>query len=254
MVRVFSALPARPLHGRPPTSVAGVLFGLFGLLTVGAIVGYFAVFLPAGLVSDWQVRSTARMLRDGAVTNSDCSGRDLIEICNLTVSAPVGTGTVHRRVHYLFISPQAAPFVVQAVADPSRPGTLTTDLALDWFWNRVASFLAGLFLFTFLLVAASWGVWRSHRRTQAWRTEDSVAVKLQLVSRQRVRNGEIWTVRSEDGHQERWPAPRRAAPFVLGAADEILGLQRTVGKKIMPLDDKLRWVDLSPPERASILG
>lgn len=254
MARVFSALPARALHGRPPGSRATAAWSLLGVLMFGAMLALMVVFLPPGLVTDWQVRGTALTLGDGTVRDNDCSVSDLIAICSMTVVAPVGTGVVQRRVHYAFISGQDDPVTVHAVADPARPGWLTTDLGLDVFWNRVASLIGATVIIGCLVFGGSWAAFRSHRRSNAWRTADSLAVPLRLVSRQRLRNGELWIVRNEDGQTARWTVPRRSAPFALGSAGEILGLQRTDGSEIMPLDDKLRWVDLSQAERAAVLG
>ncbi len=254
MARVFSALPARALHARPPGSRATAAWGLLGLVMFGVSLGFVLVFFPPDMVTDWQVRGTALTLRDGTIRDSDCSGSDLLEICNMTVSAPVGTAVVQRRVHYAFMSSQDTPFTIQVVADPAHPDWLTTDLGLDVFWDRLASLVVATVVLAVLVVGGGWAALRSYRRARVWQRADSLAVALRLVSRQRVRNGEIWTVRSDEGQTARWTVPRRCTPFTLGSTGEILGLQRTDGSEIMPLDEKLRWVDLSPAERATALG
>ncbi len=252
---MFSTLPARALRGRPPGLRANAVVGLFGLLVIAGLLGLMLILLPGDLVTDWRVRGTALELRDGSVSDSDCTGHDLIEICTLTVAAPVGTATVRRRLHYAFLSGQDdVTYTVRVVADPAHPQWLTTDLGLEAFWNRVASLAAGTVVFAGLLAGGAVGVWRSHRRWRAWRSADAVPVTLRLVARQRQRNGEFWTVRSEDGQTARWAVPRRSAPFVLDGADEVLGLQQTGSSAIMPLDARLRWVDLSRAERAASLA
>ncbi len=251
---MFSALPARVLHGRPPGARAAAAWSVVGLLMVGGILGFLLVFVPPGLVTDWQVRGTALALRDGTVTDSDCSSRDLVNVCDMTLAAPVGTGSVQRRVHYVFIASLDDSLTVQVVADPAHPGWLTTDLGLDQFWDRVASLVGITAVFAGLLLGGGWGALRSYRRAHRWRTADSVPVTLRLMTQQRVRNGAVWTVRSEDGRTVRWTVPRGSAPFSLGSTSEILGLQRVDGSDIMPLDAKLRWVDLTAAERATALG
>ncbi len=254
MARAFSALPARALRGRPPGSGLASAWAILGLLMFGGILSLMLVYLPPGLLTDWQVRGTALALRDGVVSDSDCSGHDAIEICGMTVTAPVGSGMVRRTVHYMFLSAAEGPIDVQVVADPARPDWLTTDLGLDMFWNRLASLVAGTLAVGVMLAAGAWAAMRSHRRHRIWRQADALPVTLRLVARQRVRSAEIWTVRSEDGETARWPVPRKSAPFTLGSAGEILGLQQAGSSAIMPLDDKLRWVDLTAAERAVVLG
>ena len=254
MARVFSALPARALRARPPGARATTAWSLVGLVMFGTMLGFLLVFVPPDLVTDWQVRGTALALRDGTVPDSDCSDRDLIEICDMTVAAPVGAAVMQRRVHYVFLSSQDGPITVQVVADPAHPGWLTTDFGLDVFWDRVASLVGATALLGGFVGGGGWAALRSYRRAQTWRRFDSVPVPLRLVARQQLYKGEIWTVRSEDGQTARWPVPRRSAPFALGSASEILGLQQVASSAIMPLDDKLRWVDLSSAERAAALG
>ena len=254
MARVFSAFPARSLHARPPGANARFGWAMLGLVMFGGMLGFMLVFVPPSLLTDWQVRGTALALRDGTVSDSDCSGHDFIEICTMTVAAPVGTQTIQRRVHYVFLSADDDPLTVQVVADPAHPGWLTTSLGLDVFWNRLVSLVGSTVVVGGLLLGGGWAALRSYRRARAWQRAESLPVTLRLLTRQRIRNGEIWTVRGEDGQTARWPVPRGSAPFTLASGGEILGLQRTDGSDVMPLDDKLRWVALSTAERAAILG
>ena len=254
MARVFSALPARALHGRPPDGTGAVTGGVLLALIFGPMLGFLLAYVPPFLVTDWQVRGTALTLQDGTVPTSDCSTSDVLAMCDMTVAAPVGAGEVTRHVYYMFLSGQDDPVTVHVVADPAHPDRLTTDLGLDVFWNRVASLCAATLLLCGFIAVGAWGAWRSYRRRQAWRKADSIPVSLRLVTRQRVRGGQIWTVRSEDGQIARYTVSRRAEPFTLGSASEILGLQRMDGTAIMPLDATLRWVDLTPAERQSVFG
>ena len=132
----------------------------------GTMLGFLVVFGPPHLVTDWQVRGTALALRDGTVPASDCSDRDLIEICDMTVAAPVGAAVMQRRVHYVFLSSQDGPITVQVVADPAHPGWLTTDFGLDVFWDRVASLVGATALLGGFVGGGGWAALRSYRRAQ----------------------------------------------------------------------------------------
>jgi hypothetical protein len=254
VARVFSALPVRALHARPPRARTNAAWSLGLLLMFGGMLGLLLVSIPPGLVRDWQVRNAALALRDGTVQDSDCSGSDLIEICSMAVAAPVGTAMVQRRVHYAFVSAQDTPSTVQVVADPAHPGWLTTDLGLDVFWNRVASLAVATVVLGGLVFGGGWVALRNYRRTKTWQSAESLPVALRLVARQRLRRLEVWTVRSEEGQTARWVVPHGSAPFTLGSADDVLGLQRIADGEVMPLDDKLRWIDLSTAEREAVLG
>lgn len=254
MPDIFAALPTRPLHARPPSSKVSALWSFLGLLLFVAMLGYMLFWVAPDIATDWQIRENAVLVRNADVSDGKCDGRLFIEICDATLSAPVGTGTVVRRVHYVFGSFESGDFTVSVVADPAHPQWLTTDQALDTLWNRVLSFAAASALVLVLVVAGIRGGLRTRRNHRAWMSAPAVAVPLQLTSLQRVRGGSIWTVKSDTGMVQRWTMPRKAAPYVLGPANRILGLATRGGAAVMPLDAKLQWVDLSPAERSKVLG
>lgn len=258
MPDVFAALPTRPLHARLPSSKLNVLLNAFwslvGLLVFLAMLGYMLFRVAPDIATDWQIRQNAALVRNADVSDGKCDGRLFLGVCDVTLSAPVGTGTVVRRVHYVFGSFELGDFTVSVVADPAHPEWLTTDQALDTFWNRVLSFAAASALMLVVVVASIRGTLRTRRNRRAWTSAPAVPVPLQLMSLQRVRGGSIWTVQSETGLTQRWTVPGRAAPFVLGPANRILGLATRGGAAIMPLDAGLRWADLSSAERSTALA
>ncbi len=254
MPDILAALPTRALYARPPMSKTNAIWGLLGLLLFVAMLGYMLFWVAPDLATDWQIRGNAALVRNADVSDGKCDGRLFVEVCDVTLSAPVGSGTVVRRVHYVFGSFESGDFTVNVVADPAHPEWLSTDQALDTFWNRVLSFAAASAVMLVLVVAGIRGSLRTRRNRRAWMSAPAVAVPLQLASRQRVRGGSVWTVKSENGLTQRWTIPGRAVPFVLGPANRILGLATNGGAAIMPLDAKLRWVDLSRAERATVLA
>lgn len=254
MPDVFAALPTRPLHARPPTSMLGIVWSVLGLLLFVAMLAYMLFWVAPDIATDWQVRQNAAVVRDADVSDGKCDGRLFVEICDVTLSAPVGKETVVRRVHYVFGSFHSGDFNVNVVADPAHPEWLTTDQALDTFWNRALTFIAGSVVIAPLVIGGVGGALRTRRHRRAWMVAPAVAVPLQLTALRRFRGVSIWTVKSDSGLTQFWTLPPRASPFVLGPADRILGLATPGGAAIMPLDAKLRWVDLSPAERGPVLA
>ena len=253
MPDIFAALPARPLHARPPASWWNAVWSLLGLAMFAAMLAYLVGWVAPGIVTDWQVRPAATVVRGARVADGKCDGKLFIEVCDATLTAPAGTATLERRVHYVFGSFSIGDFTVRVVADPAHPGLLTTDLALDVFWNRVLTFLVASALLSAAVVGGTLGTLRSRRTRRGWLATPAVAVPLLLKSVQRVRGAVIWTVQDEAGRSQRWTLPRRSAPFVLGPASRVLGLATERGA-LMPLDAGLRWVDLTPAERATALA
>ena len=157
-------------------------------------------------------------------------------------------------MNFAFGSFDFGDFEASVVADPRRPELLTTDLALDHFWDRVVTMLVGVGL---VLLLFGWGVvsyLRRRRDMRLWRTSPAVPAVLRLHTITRHRTGKTWSVLGEGGAKADWTVPHGAAAFTLGAPARVLGLRRVVDGAIMPLDAKLRWIDLSETERAAALA
>ena len=251
----FPALPARPLYAHPPAARVSGFFGvlgwLFGLVALGAMVW------AAGpdLYTDWQVRDTAAQVRGGHLASGTCHSQLVFHICDATLTAPnrPGQPQFERSVNFAFASFNFGDFEAMVVADPRRPELLTTDLALDHFWDRVMTLLV---LVGLVLLLLGWGIVqyvRRRRDMRLWRTSPAVPTVLRLHTITRHRTGRTWSVLGEGGAKANWTVSHRAAAFTLGAPARILGLRRVVDGAIMPLDAKLRWVDLSDAERAAAL-
>jgi hypothetical protein len=252
MSDVFSALPSRALHARPPKRPMGVFWALVGLAMFGAFLFGVAYYVAPVLVTDWQVRDVAVPLRGAHLTGGSCYSKLFVHDCSATLTLPGGTAP-DRDVHYVFGSFTFGGFTARVVGDPQRPAWLTTDLGLDYFWDRVLTFLviAG----SLALLVGTWllGILGLLRTRRAWQRASLVPVPLQLMGMQKGRDGMVWTVRAENGRTAQWTFSRRAKPFVLGPGDRVLGLAMPGGGSIFPLDAGLRWVDLSAAEREAAL-
>ena len=255
MANASAILPNRLLQPLPPIARGWSLRSLIGLLMFGGFLVFSVGWVAPEVVTDWMVRDTAVPIQGARVSDGSCTAKLFFQLCDVTLTAPVGTGTVTRAVHYGFGSFHDGDFTARVVADPQRPEWLTTDLGLNYFWNRVVSLLLDIGLCLALLVGGIIQIQRGTRIRRSWHEAKMVPVPLQLVSQQKVRAGTIWTLKDDNGKTVRWTMPRRAKPFVLGpAADRVLGLMMKGGGSIMPLDAGLRWVTLSKAERSAALA
>ena len=255
MPDALTALPARPLHPRPPIQGGWSIQTILAILLFGGFLVFSVVWVAPVVFTDWQVRNTAVPIRGGLLSDGSCTSKLFLKTCDVTLTAPAGSDTITRSVHYAFASFTDGDLTARVVADPQRPEWLTTDLGLDYFWNRLVSLLLDLGLILALLVGAITGMMRASRTRTAWHKSEMVPVPLKLVGMQKVRAGTVWTVKAENGKTARWTVPHRAKPFVLGpTADRVLGLMVKGGGSIIPLDAGLRWVALSDAERAAALA
>jgi len=249
------ALPPRPLRARPPVArfaqVFSVLLWLFGI----GMVGFAATSMGPDLWADWQVRDNAQAVRGGNLIKGRCSSKLILHWCDTTLSAPNPNGgpRLRRETSFAFGSFSLGNFEAMVVADPRRPELLTTDLALDHFWDRVLTFLlliGGLgALFIFALVKQFQG----RREMALWRTSPCTPAPLRLQSVAKARGSATWTVAGSNGAVAQWTVPGRSKPFQLGDGT-ILGLRRMEDGAVMPLDAGLRWVALSDAERTAALA
>ena len=255
MPDALTALPTRPLRARPPIKGPWDIRTLLGILLFGGFLAFSVGWVAPDVYTDWQVRDTAVPIRGGHLSDGSCSSKLFLHMCDVTLSAQAGAERITRKVHYVFGSFTLGDFTARVVADPQRPDWLTTDLGLDYFWDRVVSLGLDLLLIAALLWGGIKTIRDAFRTRAAWHRAEMVPVPLKLAGTQKAPGGMAWTVQAEGGKTARWVVPRRAKPFVLGPApDRVLGLMTRGGGSLMPLDAGLRWVELSNEERAAALA
>ena len=128
---------AEPLRLPPPgQGWMATFWVLFGVVALAALLGACVLYTAPALVSDWQVRAAAEPVAEARISDGKCSSKIAIHICDLTLSLRRPTGTVTRRVNYVFAGLHVGDFGAGPMADPARPDLITTDLGLDRLWNR----------------------------------------------------------------------------------------------------------------------
>lgn len=247
MTDVLSAFPTRPLRARPPGLLTPFFRPLLGLNMFGTMLILALGLVLPDLVTDWQVRAVAVPIQGARLDHGSCDGKLMVNLCNVTITAPAGTERVTRKIDYLFGSFGDAPLRARVVGDPARPWLLTTNFGLERFWNRAVSLVIVCAVLAGLTGGAIWSMVGSFRTRRAWRQATLVPVPLRLLQAK----GGVWTVQAENGREVRWSVSRFARPFVLGPDDHVLGLASRNGA-VVPLDSRLRWVVLSRTERAAI--
>ena len=146
------------------------LWVTLGILMFGAMLVAAAIYTAPALVSDWQVRETARPIENAEVTDGKCSSKIVFHICDVTLTVATPSGELTRRMNYVFTGVHVGDYSVRVMADPARPELATTDLALDKLWNRTITLLivaALLLAFTVLPIVAAIRNWRTSRAARA---------------------------------------------------------------------------------------
>ncbi|BAU91997.1 hypothetical protein MPPM_3392 [Methylorubrum populi] len=140
---------------------------LFGVVALGALLAACAVYTAPALISDWQVREAAEPVADARISDGKCSSKIAIHICDLTLTLRRPTGTVTRRVNYVFAGLHVGDFSAGPMADPARPDLVTTDLGLDRLWNRTITLVVIMAALAAAILGALVSVVRNRRAADA---------------------------------------------------------------------------------------
>ncbi|SFK55913.1 hypothetical protein [Methylorubrum salsuginis] len=156
--------PARLLR-LPPQRQGwlAVFWVLFGAASLGGMLVACALYTAPVVISDWQVRETARPVAEARIGDATCKSKIVIHICDLTLTLRRPAGTVTRRVNYVFSGVQVGDFSVSPMADPARPDRITTDLGLDRLWNRTVTLLVIMAALAAAVVGALVSLLRNRR-------------------------------------------------------------------------------------------
>jgi hypothetical protein len=255
MTTLLDAFPRRPFVLKPGRGAAGGWFvAVSGMLLFGAFIAMLWIDIGPAIRDDFAVRHQAEPAPAARVSEGRCRSRlFLFQSCELTITWRDKDGTGRRQVSYMFVEPHAGSWTAEPMRDPARPALVTTDMGLDRLWNRVATAAGGL-LVALLLIAglfiAAWAGQAKTRQAKALGRRTLVAAPLAFRG---WGNGPSWRVEDERGQVFEWPVKKSDRPFVIDEARGlVLALRDPAGGLAFPLDEKLRFVELTPEERARI--
>lgn len=257
MTSVLAAFPRRSLVLKPGRgATGGWLMGLLGLLLFGGFLALLAAEVVPEIRDDFAIRDGAQSGSGARIVEGRCRSRlFLLQNCEITVSWRGKDGSGTRKLTYFFVEPHMGSWNAQAMMDPRRPDLVTTDLGLERLWNRVATAIGGAVFSVALIV----GLFIAARRGQSARNRVKALSGRVLepvpVLFRGTGQGPTWIVQDERGATSEWPVRKSDKPFMLDPARGlVLALRDPAGGPAFPLDEKLRFVMLSPEERARILA
>ena len=247
------AMPTRPLALSPPVSGWGVrVAGVLLLLLAAGGLWYGGAGEARVLVDDWSMRGRAVPV-PGRVSGNCRTRVLLVQSCRLTVTA--GTAKdglpVRGEFDYTFLDPGLGRYTVTPMADPARPGSITTDLGQDNLVVRTIT--AALLAVVMLLIGFGGAVLLFGSNPAKRRLRAISGRRLTAVPARVVRGDAGWAVAPLDGRGTVvWPLPRKAEPFWLDRAGGVALAVAAPGSEPFPLDAALGWADLTPEERARL--
>lgn len=255
---ITRAFPTRTLRLRR-TGVGWLLPLLVGLAALAATVVIAANGLP-GLHADWKLRQQG-VYTDGQIDGA-CKkhARGLMLDCNATLRYQVD-GRRYEVAREFFIVGWISDYSVRIVRSSADPAIATLDVALDRWWNRLWTAVAGLAMAIGVAVFALWQWWEARHMRLAYRRRGGTLrpalvqiTEARRLARQRrhfsylpvqpKRRTAVQTLFKRD----------EAEPLLIEGAYALAVV--TEGAEHLPvlLDAGLTRIDLSPDERAQLLA
>lgn len=254
--------PNRPLKVTlpKPQSRLSAFFLFLGAMVLAGGIGWLA--LP-GLVADWPLVGNAEPATQARFVSGRCKGKLVLHFCDITYDRRGPAGVVREENHIGFFEFHVGSRSVRLMQPRGDPSRVSSDIALDMYWNRVAT--AALFIALFggggliLLGQAVRGSPdpNARFRSLSGRLLQPVPVDLHGVDAQ---DKTTWTWRYTP--QGSGPAvapsftqvlPVGTFPFVLdNQGQKALAVTDAAGRDVMLLDMPLSVIDLTSAERAAL--
>ncbi len=136
---------------------------LFGVVVLGALLAACCIYTAPTVISDWRVHGTAQPISGARVSDGKCSSKIVIHICDATLGLPTPSGSVTRRVNYVFTGVHVGDYGIRVMADPARPDLVTTDLGLERLWNRTITLVVLVGALAAAILAVLAGLVRNRR-------------------------------------------------------------------------------------------
>lgn len=248
-------LPQRPLTVRPPgLGLRRAANAAFLVLMTLFALGIAVRDLGGELADDAWVLGHAVPIRGQGTIEGKCTRHLVLVSCALTLSA----GDQTRRARFAFAGLPRDSYPVTMVADPSRPDYPTTDLALDTFWNRVATLAAVLVLCAVAVPAWTLNAWRTWYHGRRLRAAFADRPLVPVVLRLEKHGRRTWRTVGGGfaaGLQRRtWTVPASAKPLYLDVGQSLVLGVGAGGPEAMPVDARGQWLGLTWAELSALLA
>ncbi len=139
-------LPNRPLKvmlPKPPSRI-GAFFLFLGAMVLAGGIAWLSV---PGLVRDAAILGNAEPATQARFVSGRCKSKLVLHFCDITYNRRGPQGTVREESHVGFFELHVGSRSVSLLQKRGDPSLVTSDIALDHYWNRVVT--AGLFILLF---------------------------------------------------------------------------------------------------------
>ncbi|MGL4288791.1 MAG: hypothetical protein ACRCVA_20750 [Phreatobacter sp.] len=138
--------PVRPLKvvlPKPPNRLGAFALFLLGVAFVGGIL----FLMGPGLVKDARLIGNVEPSTQARFVAGKCKSKLVLHFCDVTAERRGPAGTIREEMSFGFFDLHFGSYSIRIMQQKGNPAVVTTDLALDHFWNRLIT--AGLFIVLF---------------------------------------------------------------------------------------------------------
>jgi hypothetical protein len=255
--------PTRPLPVLLPRPRSRIVALLLALLVLG-LGGGMAYLLGPDLVRDIGLGDNIEPATSARVVAGRCRSKLIIHFCDATIERRSPSGLIRQETHFGFFDLHFGSYSSAVVQKRGNPAVVTTTLALDHLWNRLAT--AALFLVLFgagglavLKEAFAGGGGNVNKRFKALHNTILAPVLVDVHGHEdRGNKGRIWRYRPSGpslGKEIAALLPPGSLPFMLNPeGTRALAVIGRPGTEPLLLDHGLSVLGLTDDERQALFG
>lgn len=258
-------LPPRPLKLVLPKRQSRIMSFVFFL---GALVlaGGFGWLTVPDLVRDAAILGKAEPATQARFVSGRCRSKLVIHFCDIVMERRTPQGPVRAESNAAFFDLHVGSYSVRLMQKAGDPTQVTTDIALDHYWNRVITSAGFVLLFGFGALALlkqalqpGAGAVNDRYKILSGRLLTPVAVDIRGQTQPDKANW-LWTYAPSSsgpalGQDFELALPAGTWPFVLDREGRrALAVTDTAGGPVLMLDAALGLLDLKDEERAGIFA
>lgn len=260
-----SILPPRPLKlvlpKRQSRIVSFIVF-LGGLVLAG---GFGWLTVP-DLIRDAAILGKAEPATQARFVSGRCRSKLIIHFCDIVIERRTAQGLVRAESNSAFFDLHVGSYSVRVMQKVGDPTQVTTDIALDHYWNRVVTSAGFVLLFgvgAFLLLGQALrpavGAGNDRYKILSGRLLTPVVVDIRGQTQPDKANW-LWTYApaasgGAPGQDFELVVPAGTWPFALDRdGRQALAVTDTAGGPVLMLDAALGLIDLKDEERAHIFA
>lgn len=258
-------IPPRPLKVTLPKRQSRIMAFIFFLVGL-ALAGGFGWMTVPDLIRDAAILGQAEPATQARFVSGRCRSKLVIHFCDIVMERRAAQGPVRAESNAAFFDLHVGSYSVRLMQKVGDPSQVTTDIALDHYWNRAITSAGFILLFgagaiALLGQALRPGVGAANDRYKPLSGRLLTPVIVDVTGQTQPDKAHwLWTYRPAHagpaiGQEMTLVLPAGTWPFALDRdGRRALAVTDTTGQPVLMLDHALSVLDLTDDERSRIFA